>query len=112
MAEVFSDDLNLKIGDLLSRHLSHSISAKKGPAPHNIMTYAKPLLVVGCTCRFALCTKQGTRLGCVLNGSKLWSWETTQAILLHDMNSINKSFPAFSLHPAPEREFLHNMLLL
>jgi hypothetical protein len=26
MAEVFSDDLNLKIGDLFSRHLSHATS--------------------------------------------------------------------------------------
>ena len=37
---------------------------KDGTATHNIMAFAQPLLVVGCTNRFALCTKQRIGLGC------------------------------------------------
>jgi hypothetical protein len=33
-------------------------------APHNIMAQAQTLLVVGCLCRFAVCTWQGMGLGC------------------------------------------------
>jgi len=32
--------------------------------PHNIMAFAKHLLVVGCLCRFALRTRQGITLEC------------------------------------------------
>jgi hypothetical protein len=37
---------------------------KNGTATQNIMAFAQPLLVVGCTNRFALCTKQRIGLGC------------------------------------------------
>jgi hypothetical protein len=36
---------------------------KNGTAPLNIMAYDQALLVVGCICRFALCTQQGIGLG-------------------------------------------------
>jgi hypothetical protein len=40
------------------------INPKNGTATHSIMAFAQPLLVVGCTNHFALCTKQKIGLGC------------------------------------------------
>jgi acetyl-CoA acyltransferase 1 len=37
---------------------------KNGMAPHNIMAYPQPFLIVGCLCRFGVCTRQGMGLGC------------------------------------------------
>jgi hypothetical protein len=43
---------------------SFGYSEVHGIAPKNTMAHAQPLLVVGCLCRFGVCTRQGMGLGC------------------------------------------------
>jgi len=59
---VFPLFLEVVIADLKSAF--SEACRKNGTATQNIMAFAQPLLVVGCTNRFALCTKQRIGLGC------------------------------------------------